>query len=135
MPNDDRPHADFVMPFGQHEGKPLCQLSEDYLRWLITRTKGNIRRVVSEFLGLSVAEDQTSHLIPVQCPQCHRAGPLSLSWQVFGNGGRHIRGCCQACNQFVRFIQKTTAAIAECDRQTAERTATTCSTLGLEGQA
>jgi len=40
----------------------------------------------------------------VRCPRCVRR-VLRLSWQVFADGGRHLRCDCVACGALVKYIK------------------------------
>lgn len=53
----------------------------------------------------------------VQRIRCMRCGdtPLTLSWKVFDDGTRHIRGECSKCDRFVAWMPQTEENVRRAD--------------------
>lgn len=51
--------------------------------------------------------------IPV-CSKCG-ADALRLTWTVFSNGTRHIRGDCAACGKFSQYVPQSPLAVHRAD--------------------
>jgi hypothetical protein len=45
---------------------------------------------------------------------------VTLSWQVFANGTKHLRASCDRCGRFVVYLPQTDANLAALDAQTEE---------------
>jgi hypothetical protein len=48
----------FVMPFGKHKGRPICEIDENYLWWALGNITGrpDITAAIEEFLRIATNE-------------------------------------------------------------------------------
>jgi hypothetical protein len=127
-----------TMPFGKHAGRPLTEIPDGYLHWLLTIKLGSgLRLAVADELrtrGQHVPEQPPPR--PPRCPTCRSASEPRYCWQEDSTGRRRIRAECAACQRWLGFAPEvepyTRMANSAVSQTAALDVLCTCAELGID---
>lgn len=107
MKESSIPPSVTAMPFGKHRGKPLGEIPDGYLLWLLREAK------LSSGLRLAVGNELRRRSVeapppppPRRPPSCGYCGEVdfAVGWMEDSRGNRRIRATCKGCRRCRCFL-------------------------------
>jgi hypothetical protein len=110
----------YVMPFGKHRGRPLSEIPDGYLQWLlreVAKLSAGLRAAAVAELTRRGRPVPDAPPPPPRDPRCWRCGSQRLrpGWMQVAGGGQRIKLTCADCGRSGGFAPHTPEYVAQAD--------------------
>jgi hypothetical protein len=106
------------LPFGSNAGRPLSELTDDYLRWtagVLKDGNGLYQAVVGELARRGIAAPPGRPRRRLACSRCGTGAPVACRWYEDALKRMHVRGTCATCGRPLGFLPQTPGNVAAAD--------------------